>query len=73
MGKNAKIIRVVNGLAFSMVTVFEDIFHYLYKIIFLLQADRGFAAVAFSFLGGKGGVWAKKGVTLRGGGGFPRR
>ena len=26
MGKNAKIIRVVNGLAFSMVTVFEDIF-----------------------------------------------
>ena len=26
-GKNATIIRVVNGLALSMVTVFEDIFH----------------------------------------------
>ena len=28
--KKAIIIRVVNGLAFSMVTVFEDFFHYLY-------------------------------------------
>ncbi len=28
-GKNATIIRVVNGLALSMVTVFEDIFHYI--------------------------------------------
>ena len=30
-----------------------------------LQADRGCAAVAF-FWGGEGGVWAKKGVMLRG-------
>ncbi len=30
-----------------------------------VQADRGCAAVAF-FGGGEGGVWAKKGVTLRG-------
>jgi hypothetical protein len=29
------------------------------------QADRGCATVAF-FLGGEGGVWSKKGVTLRG-------
>ena len=29
--KNAKIIRVVNGLAFSMVTVFEDIFLLKYE------------------------------------------
>ena len=36
-----------------------------HNFIVLLQADRGCAAVAF-FWGGEGGVWAKKGVTLRG-------
>jgi hypothetical protein len=32
-GKNATIIRVVNGLALSMVTVFEDIFlkYFIYR------------------------------------------
>jgi hypothetical protein len=32
----------------------------------MLQADKGCAAEAFFFLGGKGAFWYKKGVTLRG-------
>ena len=35
-GKNATIIRVVNGLALSMVTVFEDIFLYFFTRCSLL-------------------------------------
>jgi hypothetical protein len=43
----------------------KKLFRIFFKSLKYLQADRGCAAVAF-FLGGEGGVWAKKGVTLRG-------
>jgi hypothetical protein len=44
----------------------DPIIHFAKTTLFIQsQADRGCAAVAF-FLGGEGGVWAKKGVTLRG-------